>query len=350
MVSIFEGVQPDARIEKLARTATLQDVIRTIPKALFQKDPAKAFTGLVVNVLLVALGYTALALNPWWALFPLLWIFTGTALTGFFVLAHDCAHRSFSSNNQINDMVGHIVLLPLLYPFHSWRIKHDQHHRYTNNLAWDNAWTPLSVEEFQTAPRWYQLFYTTARTWGWWLASIGHWIGLHFSPSLYKEGRDRKDMTFSVTVVLLFAAVLFPGLWFVGGAWAIINFWLMPFLVYHFWMSTFTLVHHTIETIPFYQESEWNPVVGQLFSTIHCTYPGWVEFLCHDINVHIPHHISTAIPYYNLRKVHAILKENWSEYMHETEFSWPLMQHIITRCHLHDGKGSYRTFEELKGM
>jgi acyl-lipid omega-6 desaturase (Delta-12 desaturase) len=348
MVALSDSARSNPLIAKLQQVATLQDVLKTIPKSCFQKDPVKAGVGLGLNILFVLLGYTALALNPWWFLQPLVWIFTGTALTGFFVIAHDAAHRSFSSSRLINDTVGHIVLLPILYPFHSWRIKHDQHHRYTNNLAWDNAWTPLSVAEFKAAPRWYQIFYTIARTWGWWLASIGHWVGLHFQPSLYKEGKDRQDMQFSVTTVLLFAAVLFPTLIILGGPWAVINFWLMPFLVYHFWMSTFTIVHHTIEEIPFYHNEDWDSAVGQLFSTVHCVYPAWVEFLCHDINVHIPHHISTGIPYYNLRAAHAALKEHWSEYMHETTFSWSLMQQIVTRCHLCDEKGQYLTFDATK--
>lgn len=27
----------------------------------------------------------------------------------------------------------------------------------------------------------------------------------------------------------------------------------------------------------------------------------WVEFLCFDINVHVPHHVMSKIPWYNLR-------------------------------------------------
>ncbi len=347
-VPVSEMSRPDPRIAKLRQQATLQDVLKTIPKSCFQKDPVKAGVGVGLNIFFVALGYWALAVNPWWFLFPVLWVLTGTALTGFFVIAHDCAHRSFSNNRLLNDLIGHTLLLPILYPFHSWRIKHDQHHRFTNNLGWDNAWTPLSVEGFRNAPRWYQHFYTIARTGGWWLASIGHWIGLHFSASLYKEGKDRQDMQFSVATVLIFAAVLFPALLWFGGLWAVVNFWLMPFLVYHFWMSTFTIVHHTIEEIPFYQEQDWDPILGQLFSTVHCRYPAWVEFMCHDINVHIPHHISTGIPYYNLRAAHTALKANWSEYMHETTFSWALMQRIISRCHLHDERGAYLPFSVLE--
>ena len=38
-----------------------------------------------------------------------------------------------------------------------------------------------------------------------------------------------------------------------------------------------------------------------------------VEVLCHDINVHVPHHISPKIPWYNLRKATDSLRENWGE-------------------------------------
>lgn len=40
---------------------------------------------------------------------------------------------------------------------------------------------------------------------------------------------------------------------------------------------------------------------------------GRIEILCHDINVHIPHHISSRIPSYNLRAAHKSLQENWGK-------------------------------------
>ena len=66
-------------------------------------------------------------------------------------------------------------------------------------------------------------------------------------------------------------------------------------------MSTFTLVHHTLPDIHFSEPEDWDEAQAQLFGTVHCEYPFGVEFLCHHINVHIPHHLSTAIPSYNLR-------------------------------------------------
>ncbi len=76
-------------------------------------------------------------------------------------------------------------------------------------------------------------------------------------------------------------------------------------------MSTFTIVHHTVPEIKFKPADQWKAGEAQLTGTVHCDYPRWVEVLCHDINVHIPHHISVAIPSYNLRKAHASLKENY---------------------------------------
>lgn len=50
----------------------------------------------------------------------------------FFVIGHDCAHKSFSKNKLLEDIVGTIAFLPLIYPYEPWRFKHDRHHAKTN--------------------------------------------------------------------------------------------------------------------------------------------------------------------------------------------------------------------------
>ena len=113
-------------------------------------------------------------------------------------------------------------------------------------------------------------------------------------------------------------------------------------------MSTFTLVHHTDPDIPFRPIQEWNEAEAQLAGTVHCTYPRWVEFLCHDINVHVPHHISTGIPAYNLRMAHRSLRQNWGSYLQETHFSWALMKQITEQCHLYHPSCAYQSFQSAK--
>ncbi|KAE9462599.1 hypothetical protein C3L33_05499, partial [Rhododendron williamsianum] len=112
-------------------------------------------------------------------------------------------------------------------------------------------------------------------------------------------------------------------------------------------MSTFTMVHHTAPHIPFKHSDEWNAARAQLNGTVHCDYPRWIETLCHDINVHIPHHISPRIPSYNLRAAHQSLRDNWGKYLNEATWNWRLMKTILTVCHVYNKEQNYIPFDEI---
>ncbi|NES81862.1 MAG: fatty acid desaturase, partial [Moorea sp. SIO2B7] len=204
---------------------------------------------------------------------------------------------------------------------------------------------PFTPEFFESFPPLLKWGYQRMRGRFWWLGSIAHWAILHFNWLRFEE-KEQEKVKFSVIVVLIGSAIAFPTLIITTGIWGFVKFWLLPWLVYHFWMSTFTIVHHTVPEIAFKPAHEWNEAQAQLSGTVHCDYPRWVEFLCHDINVHIPHHISTGIPWYNLRKAHQSLKENWGGYLYECKFSWSLMKKITDNCHLYDAENNYRTFKE----
>lgn len=324
---------------------TLRDIIKTIPLDCFTKDAFKAWSGVLFSVFSVALGYLCLTFAPWYLL-PICWIYTGTALTGFFVIGHDCGHRSFSNRNWINNLVGHLMFLPLIFPFHPWRLKHDHHHLHTNKMDEDNAWYPFTESLYHEVKPYERFIYRLIRSKLWWLGSVIHWANLHFNPSLFPE-KHQKDIIFSAGLVIAYGAIAFPLMFMAGGIFGWINFFLMPWLVYHFWMSTFTIVHHTMPDIPFKYAEKWNAAQEQLTGTVHCEYPLWVELLCHHINVHIPHHISTGIPSYNLRKAHKSLKENWGEYLYETNFNWELMDTISSTCHIYDELNCYKKFSDL---
>ncbi|HEY9700554.1 MAG TPA: fatty acid desaturase [Trichocoleus sp.] len=336
--------KPDSTQSIAPADLRLKHILKTLPKECFQKDAWQAWTTVVLNVLLVALGYWGLSVSPWFLL-PVLWVFTGTALTGFFVIAHDCGHRSFAKRRWVNDIVGHLFLLPLIYPFHSWRILHNQHHNYTNKMDVDNAWQPLRPELYDSLSSVEQWAYRRFRGWFWWVASIAHWAKLHFDWTQF-EGKARQQVKLSVLVVLGFAAIAFPLLIATTGFWGFVKFWLMPWLVYHFWMSTFTLVHHTAPDIVFQEPDEWHQALAQLSGTVHCEYPAWVELLCHHINVHVPHHLSTAIPSYRLRMAHESLRQNWGSYLVESRFSLSLMSEIVEKCHLYHPERGYQSFKE----
>jgi omega-6 fatty acid desaturase (delta-12 desaturase) len=151
----------------------------------------------------------------------------------------------------------------------------------------------------------------------------------------------------SILLVSIFTLAFFPSVWLLAGPWGIVKYWLMPWLGYHFWMSTFTLVHHTVPEISFHHQSDWHETESQLAGTLHCDYPRWVELLCHDINVHVPHHISVGIPSYNLRPAYGALQKEWGPLIKQTRFSWGLMKQIISDCHLYHPDRGYQRFRDL---
>ncbi|MBO3464167.1 fatty acid desaturase, partial [Aetokthonos hydrillicola] len=201
----------------------LKDIIKTLPRECFIQDRRKAWTGAIINVVLVGLGYLSIGIAPWFLL-PLAWVFTGTALTGFFVIGHDCGHRSFAKRRWVNDLVGHLFMMPLIYPFHSWRIQHNYHHTHTNKLGEDNAWHPITPKKFENwgkiGQRSFEMF---MRYRLWWVGSIGHWAMLHFDWRQFKA-KDQSSVRFSVIVVAIFAAIAFPTLLITTGIWGIVKF------------------------------------------------------------------------------------------------------------------------------
>ncbi|KAL3566869.1 hypothetical protein D5086_032284 [Populus alba] len=76
----------------------------------------------------------------------------------------------------------------------------------------------------------------------------------------------------------------------------------------------------------------------QIFRRVECSSgpAQWnnslIEILCHDINVHIPHHVSARIPHYNLRVAHKSLQENWGKEENHVAFDKlaPQESHPVT--------------------
>lgn len=333
--------------KELPDDVRLVDVINSMPKEVFELKPLRAWAAVFTSIAAMAVSEYLISLSPWYLL-PFAWALAGTAFTGFFVVGHDAAHRSFSKNKLLEDVVGTLMFMPLIFPFEPWRIKHNHHHAHTNKLEVDNAWHPMDKE---AVANWnpvlravYQAFLgTPLKLW----ASIGHWWIEHFDLDKYTEVQKPRVIV-SLAAVFAFMAVGFPLIVYYTGWAGFAKFWLMPWLGYHFWMSTFTVIHHTAPHIPFKPASEWNAAKAQLSGTVHCDFPAWVEFLTHDISVHIPHHVNSKIPWYNLRAANESLRKNWGQYMTEGDFNWRMLKNIITECHIYDKEKNYVPFDYEK--
>src|ERR1700722_10443050 len=66
-----------------------------------------------------------------------------------FVVAHDCAHQSFTRYRNLNRWLGRIAFLPSLHPFGTWDLSHNKtHHIHTNQRGRDYVWEPISPREY----------------------------------------------------------------------------------------------------------------------------------------------------------------------------------------------------------
>ena len=101
---------------------------------------------LVRDVAIVAgLAYAAYTFGPTAPLlWPLYWFAQGTMFWALFVVGHDCGHRSFSNNNTLNDLIGHLTHSSILVPYNPWRISHRTHHANHGHVENDESWTPIT--------------------------------------------------------------------------------------------------------------------------------------------------------------------------------------------------------------
>lgn len=222
--------------KELPDDVTLQDVIKSLPQEVFEIKPLRAWSAVAITLASVSLSMYLISISPWYML-PFAWAFAGTAATGLFVIGHDCGHRSFSKNKLLEDIVGTISFMPLIFPFEPWRIKHNQHHAHTNKLIEDTAWHPVQRQEMS---KWspvmemvYKIFLgSPLKLW----ASVGHWLVWHFDLNKYSE-QQKPRVIVSLAAVFAFMAVGWPLIIYYTGWAGFAKYWLMPWLGYHFWMS-----------------------------------------------------------------------------------------------------------------
>jgi len=166
----------------------------------------------------------------------------------------------------------------------------------------------------------------------------------HFIVPLVTK-RKRLEVIRSILICLLGAYISVSVALRLG---SFFKFWFVPFLVFQFWLSTFTYFHHRLPStftqgkpsVGWKKTENWDKIYAGLYATVHVDYPSWIEFLTLDINWHIPHHVSSRIPWYNLRKCTYALLKAYGDKLHTVQFNWDLWKETTTSTHMYD---------ELKG-
>ncbi|MGL4305217.1 MAG: fatty acid desaturase [Mycobacteriaceae bacterium] len=320
-----------------------QQIASAIPRELMTPNVKRGILGFATSSAIYVGSIFLVSKSPKFT-WPLLWGAAGLGGWGLHCIAHDCGHGSFSSSRKFNYALGHIALLPLAYPFHSWRHVHNLHHGHTNSLELDTDWRPVPEEVFQRMSLKDRAIYFSTRTWAVWAGTINYWAESGFRAEYFPKKTMRDDVRKSSRIVLGILVPYLTALGFKTGVAGIAKYFLVPWVATHAWFSITTLMHHSSDDIPYLRQEDWTRNASKLLVTTDYIYPKVLHFLTHNISVHTAHHVAPVVPFYNLPEAQKALKFAYPGMVREEVAKPSKLWRIISRCRFYDPiSGFYST-------
>ena len=239
---------------------------------------------------------------------------------------------------------GRLTLVHLLYPFHAWRHVHNMHHTHTNSLELDTDWRPIPEAVYRRMSLRDRIVYVSTRTWAVWAGSINYWLQSGLRPSYFPKKEMRRDARRSILFVVVVGGAYLATLTYFTGWQGLLLYFVAPWFATHVWFSITTLMHHSAEDIPYLTQEYWTRNASRLLVTTDFMYPKWLLFLTHNISVHTAHHVSPAVPFYNLPKAQAALMEAYPDMVRVENATVPKLWKILRKCRFYDPvSGLYST-------
>jgi len=335
----------------------------------------------------------------------------GLALSGLWVIGHECGHGAFSEYPVVNGAVGWTLHSILLVPYFSWAFSHAKHHRRTNDMIEGETHMPVeptkiglteNQERVPTEEVEKQMFGGGLRQFAnkifYWHAKFQEVIGdeafavfmmwssfLFYCP-LYlfgvtgrgKIGADGKPIPDDQIVDHLRpTSRLFPekmywkvvasnvGCLLVLGACAYFSsiygfravwFWYFgPYLVITGGLIAVTQLHHTHETVPQFDPDNWTWMKGVIAGTIDRPHDWVFNTATHNIgSTHVLHHLFHTIPHYHAVEATECLRaylEPKGLYNFDPTPGWKALNEIGKNCHFVDSNtNGVQYYKSLKDV
>lgn len=221
-----------------------------------------------------------------------------------FMMFHDCAHGSLLPTKRANAWVGRTLGVLVFTPFQSWKHSHAVHHATAADLDRRGIGDvpTLTVDEY-LARSWrgrlaYRLFRSPPVLFG-----IGPTFAMVLLPRFVSRSarpRIRRSVIGTdVALVVLFGILCAVAGWrdvlLVQGPIVLIGGAVGVFLFY---------VQHQFEGTYWEQGDDWSFADAALKGSSHLKLPPILRFFTASIGLHHVHHLSAAIPNYNLQRAH----------------------------------------------
>ncbi|WP_071673392.1 fatty acid desaturase [Nioella nitratireducens] len=230
-----------------------------------------------------AMFLCALPILMGWPGWPLALLPLGILTVFLFTLSHECTHYTPFRSRWLNDVVGHVVSLPLVLPFTWFRYYHLAHHKFTND--------PERDPELEGGPRpetWTQ-FLIHLSGWGYWRGMVrtllANAVGRIDAPYLpvRRHGAMRREARI---LLALYAGSLASLIWSPLALWL----WILPSLIGQPFLRLYLLAEHGR-----------CPPVANMLENSRTTYAGWpVRSIAWNMPFHAEHHSFPNVPFHKL--------------------------------------------------
>jgi acyl-lipid omega-6 desaturase (Delta-12 desaturase) len=258
-------------------------------------------------ILLLALQFYLYDKSFW--LSAIVAILNGFLLSRIFIIQHDCGHSSFTKSKTANEIIGTVCSICTLIPYRYWAKNHSFHHAHNGQLEFSDIGDieVLTTEQY-AALNWKQkVRYRVYRN-PLYLFTIGGFIYVViYNRFAFLDNDYFKRVKKSVNVSNALFILSYAGLAYVFGPerFLVVQFTnLFFFGSYALW---FFYIQHQYEHIFKSGRENWNYVVAAMKGSTYYKLPRVFHWLSGNIAYHHIHHLSPAIPNYNLRRCH---KEN----------------------------------------
>jgi len=319
--------------DKLPSKSQIRD---SIPPHCFEHSYVSAFAHVIRDTAVVAMfaflaasllrtsNMTVVDILGWQAYA----FFQGAALTGWWVIAHECGHGGFSASQFVNDCVGLVLHSVLLVPYYSWQYSHAKHHAKTNHLMDGETHNPNTQPEIEEAGyitlyeaigeegfAGFQLFAHLVVGWPAYLVTNATGARRlynhkpiedntldHFRPWSKLFPPNWQKRIYVGTSCWCVCAALIAAATYQFGIVNVACFYWGPYLWVNFWLVLYTWLQHTSPDVPQFGDDEWTWVRGAL-CTIDRPYAelfGFFDWVHHHIgSTHVCHHLFSNLPCYH---------------------------------------------------
>jgi len=249
------------------------------------------------------LMYLSLRVGYWLTL--LLAVPTAFFLIRLFIIQHDCGHGAFFRSSRVADIVGSILGVITLTPYHYWRKTHALHHATSGNLEHRGFGdiSTLTVDEYLARSPWRRFVYRVYRhpvvLFG--IGAVLHFFVLHrlpmIVPSTWK--RERRSILWTdvglVALIVLFGSLIgYRAVLLVHLPVALLSCAIGVWLFY---------VQHQFEPTYWEHDEKWEYDAAALQGSSYYRLPRWLQWATGNIGLHHVHHLNARIPNYRLQAV-----------------------------------------------